>query len=332
MSFGVILAHFWVPSGENALTDTFLNGLATSAVPVFTTISFYFSGKLIERCEWESIGNRIIRLAKPFLLWPVLLFVSYNIFFSLYEGKMRYGITELGYQYLFGHTTICGVMYFNWIIIVITVLFAVIFHLFRQKGQVVILILGMLSAIMVYSGKNYMLFSVYPYELKFPLGRVAELLLFAILGMILAHLDYEIIIEKLKQSGIYYLVYGVLVFELVFLFKELISLRSYQLSENFGYGYPDQFVIAGILFILGYSFRENWIYPPIKKAICFISRYTAGIYCVHYFIGKAVGFFQKGSGVRMDSFLMCIIIFFISFIVVFGISKLPWRWCKDITT
>lgn len=68
----------------------------------------------------------------------------------------------------------------------------------------------------------------------------------------------------------------------------------------------------------GVSPNKIWFVEPIKKSISFLSPYTLGIYCMHYLIGDLMTL-----TVKEPSFLMCIFIFVICYVISIIINYIP---------
>lgn len=59
--------------------------------------------------------------------------------------------------------------------------------------------------------------------------------------------------------------------------------------------------------------------------------YSQGIYCIHYTVGLALVKVAGDSWMQMrSSVFSCVVIYVISLLLASGISKLPWKWCRDI--
>lgn len=273
----------------------------------------------------------MVRLLKPYIIWPLITFCFYNAVSFFINGKMLYGFDALGFQFLMGHSPIEAVMYFNWDMMVITIIFTGVFVLFSRRKAAVILVCMSVGAVsLVYSGLNYDIYVNLPYEMRYPLGRIAELFPAAGIGIALFHINFETIKKKLERFG--NLLYFVILFETGWL-----MFSAYRMEENFqwnhfGYGRPWQILIAVCLVILCYYISDSGIMKPVVKVFTWIAGYSQGIYGVHYITGTAC---EKAAAClwpqMSQSVFLCIVIYAVSCLLSAGISKLPWKWCREIT-
>ena len=333
MCIGVIACHFWNPPSEGNILSDIIDAIRNSAVHSFTLMAFFFSARTIESQNWDCIYCRIIRLLRPFLIWPIIMFVMYNTISIIVRKKIAYDYMDLGAQYFMGHTGICGVMYYNWIIILITMLYSTIFFHYSKKQTFFFLgIVCCITSPLILYGKHYDILSILPYEMRYSLGRLIELYPTAFLGLLLSHINFQNIKDRLAKSEIFHLFYLVLIYEGFWILLAYHEHKYLFSNKNFGYANPEQIIIATLLFIIGYFFKGNSLSEKIRNNISFIAKYTMGIYCVHFIVGlyTQVLFFKLGMNVK-HTFSFSIIVFIISFICVYSMSKLPWKWCRDIT-
>ena len=331
MSFCVVLCHFW----ENNRSGVFyemLDFTRSCAVHCFVLLAFYFSAGYIESGSCKSLWKRMLRLLKPYLIWPLVTFCIYNVSSLLISGSVCYDLTDLGYQYFMGHTQLEAVMYFNWDLMLLTVFFTGIFALFRKRTAAAVLsVLAAAASAAVYSGFNYSIFSYFPFEMKYTLGRLAELLPSAAVGIMLSHAGFQDIKAAAARSGSF--IYGAAVFELVWMLYAARGLAAYFQWRHFGYGRPDQIIAAVLFFILCYYIPVNTVSRPFFKIVRQIAGYTQGIYCIHYIAGRACVKIAGESWQQINSSIFpCAVIYVISLLLAAGIAKLPWSWCREIVS
>lgn len=326
MCFGVITCHFW-DADMSRRAHIIMNTVRSNAVHSFVLVAFYFSAKTIESKDWNCIMERIIRLLRPFLIWPIIMIILYNLTSLILHGSMKYGLRNLGAQYFMGHTEICGVMYFNWILMVLTVFFAVVFCLLPKRGAFLFLIsVSVWTLFFVYTGGNFALFSKFPYEMRYPLGRLSELYPTAFIGLVLSHIDFDSIRIKMKNAGIWGGFYCVTGFEIIWMCFISPTLIQYFPEGQFGYGYPYHIILAVWFFVVAIYAKGDRISAKIRRIISEVGHYTVGIYCVHIIVGQGMEYFLGRRTLRF-----CVLCFMMCLFVVYGMSKLPWKWCKEIT-
>ena len=333
MCFGVVMCHFWIPD-KDMILDVMIDTVRQDAVPTFMVLAFFFSASVIENVELNRLGARMIRLLKPYFIWPIILFGLYNVLSLIIHGSIEYGLKDLGFQFFMGHTNIVGVLYFNWIVMVLTVAFTLLFFLLPKKRAYLVLAIAVVaSTYFVCSGRCYEIVSALPFEMKYPIGRSIELLSSAACGMALSHLDFQKIENKLKEKQIYYFLLCVLIFEILWMLNMTPSFESLFQIKTFGYGFPNQIVLAVLLTLLFINIKGRKLSFHIKSIIYTIAKYTPGVYCIHFFVGKCIEFVLLRVGLSINGTIAsCIVIFLASLFSVMALSKIPWNLCRDITT
>ena len=194
MCFEVILIHFWVgPVNKILVPFSMMEGLA---VPVFMFLSFYFTHNTFLTNDNQIIKKRIWRVVYPQIGWAVL----YWSVFIILQIKVSLNITikDLLWQIVTGHSPqINPSMWFQTILIALTLIYILIFRFVSdKKGILLIIFITILSLWIQYSGYNWMLFGTLRYELKYPLGRFFEMIPYATLGFFVAHFD---LFNRLKR-------------------------------------------------------------------------------------------------------------------------------------
>jgi len=331
MCFGVIICHFW-DADMGKKTHIIFNTLRCNAVHTFILLAFFFTAHTIESRDWNLIGIRIMRLLKPFYIWPIIMFVLYNLSSLILNGRLKFGLRDIGAQYFMGHTEILVVMYFNWIVMVLTIIYALIFYLLSRKTAFIFLIIsGIWALSFVYTGKNYAMFSKLPPEMSYPLGRLAELYPTACVGIALSHINFNGVREKISNIGVWTLFYCITGFEIIWMMLISPTLMQYFPAGQFNYGYPYHIALSIWFFIIGFYFNGSSLPVLIRKIISEIGHYTVGVYCVHMIVGLGLQYLIDTNGIYGRRTLrFCTVCFAACLVIVYGISRLPWKWCKEI--
>lgn len=212
-------------------------------------------------------------------------------------------------------------MWFQINLIVLTILFWIIYSSFYNKAKYILLVILVGSLFLQYSGVNYKLFINYIYEIKYPLGRVVEMLPYACLRTWLS--EYKVF-EKVKLN--------MKVIQIVLILFCILSMVCDLIYKPMGFGYQGMRWIAFSLFLVVnfYILPFDKINMKITKMIAFISRYSLGIYCMHFIIGQSVNSIFAKIGWKTGTIGECILIYLICLISAMGIAKIPLKWCKDV--
>lgn len=315
MAFEVVLCHFGHGSDEFVFRYffTYFRGMA---VPVFMIVSFYLSARFVisKELQLDKLGRRLQRIYVPLIAWAIIYWCAYNI--GAYCGGIsdfHLSFNDLTWQILTGHSYNTA-MWFNVVLAFLTIFFWCICK-WSAKYYSITIVLVSLSAIFIQiSGLNNIFMSLRS-ELNFPLGRIAEMVPFAGFGVLL----YKCINDK--KPLILFL------FILLVVIVELISPRLF-CGDIFHYHYSGmKLFLCSITLVTAFLFLPLQCLPkPVKKVIAFLSRYSMGVYCVHMLVGTVLVF----SRVAFSPFLLALVIYLVSLLLCYAISKIPYKLSKDI--
>lgn len=320
--FQVILEHFWIQGDEIHAWQVPFDYMASLSVPIFVFMSFYFCERHITANEPDYLKNRGWRVAWPLVGWALIYFAVLGPL-RVVRGRQNVpDITDMFWQVSTGHSAnLNPSMWYQTVLLVLTIAF---FFIFRKRSMqnvwvFVLLISG--AIVLEYTGLNEYLFADLRFELKYPLGRIVEMIPFAVIGYACARFS---LLDRLKLNR----------FVAAFLFlaigvAALIPLRD---DKNFGFGYGNFWYIPAAVGIA----VAMWYIPfprmgrRTSSFLRFASSFTLGIYCVHRlvkeFVKPLVGLVLPG----LDSFWLCTLIYIASFAVAWMMSKLPWKWASRL--
>ena len=247
------------------MTGSIFAGLEGIAVPVFMFLSFYFLERTFLNCTSENIKKRLFRVSYPQFGWAFIYFFVYGSLKFLFNKFQTLKISDLFLQILFGHT-INASMWFQFVLIVLTVIFFLVFHFWKEKNGILIIhILLLVSFLIQYTGLNSYVFSNLPSSLKSPLVIFFPMVPYAVIGFDFAYL---LPFEKINEKCL--------------------------------------------------------------RFIEFISKYTLGIYCMHRLVNKFACQIFVHMGFEESSFLGCILVYIICFMISLLVSKIPSKFAKTL--
>ena len=337
-SFVVVTCHYWLSTrgGESLTLSNFFeksfNEIRSAAVPVFFIISFILTSKMIYYPNYNKSSKRFIRLFYPSVMWGLIYYASYWIidvfigqfFFSAETvEKFKIPLTDLLWQTLFGSDRYLNPpLWYMYDLIIVMFLFLAIFKHYKKYSFEIISVLGILSLFTQYSGLNYKFISPLRYEMCYTIGRIVEMIPYAIIGLIIGLKENNLfaIVEKAR-------IFRVLaVFTIIFISFVLLALkRGYFSAEGFYYQGMKLIVKSTLIFLFVYRFVNIERYIPILKgAIRFLAKYSLGIYCIHFAVGKYWNIFSDliGKPELKNTILGCIIIYLVCLVLSYVISKL----------
>lgn len=209
-------------------------------------------------------------------------------------------------------------MWYQIVIIILTCLEYAIFEI--KNSKIIIYLLGtitIISFILQYSGINYSLFNNARYELKYPLGRLIEMIPYMAVGLLIAH--YRIL-DVISRKALYLGVVILLV----------LAVLSYKLPSVKGFGYSGitKLLVAMAVLSVMYTIPFDHLPNMLLQIIKVVSKFTLGIYCSHRFVATILGKIFIGSMIQVDTFVGCILIYVSSYFISLAIYLIPHKLAK----
>lgn len=313
MCFEVLCCHFL----SNATTPIWRLPLAllkTSAVPVFMVISFLLCRKAMVSGDMALLGKRVRRLLWPQISWAAVYYLLCLVLNYLDSGEILSPVTLL-WQLLTGsNERLNPAMWFQTDLILLTVIFSLLFAWLKPRLSCgIILLVSAVCLILQYSGVNYALFEPLQPEIKYSLGRIAEVWPFA--GAAVCLFSPKVL-EELKKHWVLGCLVGLLLGAVSFLLKKPCGIY-----DSFGY--------SGIHMTLGAVGMVTFCCClPLEKLgsgltsfIDKLSRYTLGIYCCHLFIAKIFDFLQRKAGVTTNDLAFTAAVFAASYLACYLLER-----------
>lgn len=139
---------------------------------------------------------------------------------------------------------------------------------------------------------------------------------------------YYNIIEKIKNKK-----YKVIIISLILMLGIAIwNCDHIRIPAGFGYQGMKLWVLS-VGIVIMFSTLPNKIFGnKISKIIKTISKYSLGIYCSHIAVGKILNLYLEQYGINTKTFYDCILIWLISYIVSWTISKIPVKAIQGMAT
>ena len=319
--FEVILEHFWAKGDSIPAWQVPLDYMLSLSVPVFMFMAFYLGERHITTDEPEYIRRRVWRVAWPLVGWGLIYF-AVLVPFRWLRGHEVPGVDDLLWQMTTGHSELLNPsMWYQSVLLILTLAFFYTFRKPVRQNALVILTLLCGAFVMEYAGLNEYLFGDMRYELKYPLGRVAEMVPFAVMGYACARYG---LLERLPAGRVLAVALPVIVsvMAMIYLYDE----------KNLGFGYSNIFYVPAALGLV----VAVWYIPfphvgeSVLRVLRFLSSFTLGIYCMHRLV---MAFVQPAGRMifpGLGAFGLCVITDIVSFIASWLISKLPWKWAADL--
>ncbi len=314
MSFQVILCHFWDGAGTG--WKIWLDFFRGYAVPVFMLMSFFLTEKTLISCDGKKIKKRLKRLLIPFLFWPFVYWFVFNIV-NLWKSEYELGcsITDLLWQLFMGHT-FNAAMWYQLDLILLTLFFVGILCFFKRYYMHIFYICMMAAWFFQYSGWNKQLFGGLRFEMTYPLGRLAEMLPYAVCGFAMARLRGH------KDLGHTLVPGGGIIASILF----IMLVRYYPVFveiDGFGYSGFRRFFVAIALVALFYLLPFHKLPGAVLRLLYKSTRFTMGIYCMHLLVGQLLRVMFMELNIAVSPLKQCVLIYILCYIISYGLSKIP---------
>lgn len=323
LCFSVILYHFHLDGSWDGIITGIISYPRTFAVPVFMLISFILlSRKFADRTpDRAAIGKRLYRLIVPIVFWSIVYFICFRLLFYVGLTNKEMGLEYLLSQLLLGHS-INFTMWFLNVLLFLTVLWTIVFSLAGMKSRIIsLLVLTAISFYLQYSGLYSMWFSPLDWDVRYPLGRLIEMIPYMCGGSIIGLVG----IPERRRLNVW-LVCAVLLIMMIWVYEK----EWLPVSGSFGYsGVPVLFlsVVFAAVFILfpfDYVIRNK----KLLAAVEFVSKYTIGIYCLHLLVGNITEHLSRRFFPSAGDFACCIMVFATGLGICHLIAKLPFKWVR----
>lgn len=288
-----------------------------TAVPLFMRTSFYLTAHVYNSPHFSKTRRRVFRICVPYFGYAFISFVVVS-FVNVLNKKSILPFKDLLWQLFLGSSPnldpplwFLADLFFCSIII-----FLVSKYIAHKKFLFFLLIL--MAFLLQYTGINFFLFSWMPYEAKWTLGRLMEMLPYACGGILLA--DSQLL---KKYSGNILFIFFITL--LILFFKS----HLFPNPEGFLYQGLSQFINTLLVFSLFYLGNLEELSPKIKRIILSISEYSLGIYCIHYII-LLISYQSALTIFHAPSAMKGILIYFISLSIAVIIGKIPSKWVSAL--
>ena len=267
-------------------------------VPTFFIISFYFSYKAFSSRNIIKIKERFLRILIPYIIWPIIFWLRFEIMIYLKGIKDENKFKNLYYQMLIGDG-FHGVFWFQFNLIMFSLLFTIIIFLFKKKNLFIIQILGILMLIFNFGG-YINVFKKFKHPVNHSIKPIPSTLIYSIIGFFLGKL---IILDKLKKHRLKTIIIFLPTIYIIRIYPDLfIIINNFKIIIII-------YVIINLFFffaILPFDKINNKMIVIIIKQI---TSYTGGVYYIHPEIRYIV---KKKTFIGcMKNYLICYSICFI---------------------
>ena len=270
-------------------------------VPTFFLISFYFSYNTFASKNIFKIKERLLRILIPYVIWPFLFWIKYIYVNYKYGIEYTNKYKDLFHQLLIGKP-INPVFWFQFCLILWSILFIIIIISFKNLYQYIMLILFITILCFNYSGFIYSITNNYTIYIFWTIYDLFYRNIHMFSGFFFGSIR---LLDKKISLKLIYSIFSII---------GLIFLIYLDDEKNFGY-IRIQFII-NIIFIFSSLIPFDLIKNRnITSIINQITSYTGGVYYLHWEIKFRT--FNDIYLIKKANFLSCIIIYLICYIFCF---------------
>jgi len=308
-----LILSFWVVA-HHCYKYVYIFSKVTFHVPIFMIMSFYFYYKVLKTKNSIKIKKRFLRILFPYIVWPILFFISNNIIFKLFgfsQYKRKLSLKDLLLQLIFG-LNFHIVFYYQFILIILTIAFTIISLLFHKNFVFIFLILLIIAYSFQYDYWNLYIFNQYSGVIKYSLGNILELLPFSVTGIAICHLNIITKLKALKELSIFF---SLVIIFMIVKFDIFVRIK--------GFWYPGILLnIGGICIFIIFSLVsfQNKILIFVLKII---TKFTGGIYYLHLIIYNILK--TKIDLLKKRTFNGILIIYIINYIICYVGNKISYK-------
>ena len=267
----------------------------------FFIISFYYSYETFTSKNIIKIKQRLIRLLIPYIIWPLIIFITSNFIYLISRTKKYYINQKLLYYQLLIGNGINNVLWFQFNLIIISLLFINIIFLIQKRYLIYLGLMGIFFYIffrscyfdLLFPPKTFLFFSIRPIPISY---------IYLLSGFLLYKFRIVFLSQKYIKASIS------IIFVVLYYFDKYL----YRKKEEFN-------VMKVALCIYLCMAFLNLPLSKNKNSILILTSYTGGIYNLHTTMRKIIEFLFN---MKSQTLVICIINYLLCFIVCLIGSKL----------
>lgn len=342
-----------VISGHYVLDAFIGKAVCNTHVAIFFMLAFMFSAKVFAN-GFSAVKKRFMRLFVPYISFPFIYIYIYIIVEKTLkiDSPIGHNLMLLFWQVHTGHASgFAPQLWFLWVQMVLLVFFALVYNfllfiskkidtsskdaLFKRLYLIALVLLFVFAFFMQYSGLNARLFGSLPYELKYPLGRICEMLPYAVVGILLAKYN---VLERAKNSKYRLAIFALctILYAVLYFYPHLLNplLPSQDVFFYAGFALMIRAILLLFVFYLlpidMILCRQNAFCRFAQVCVRYGTRYTLGIYCVHMLVGYYVDKFLVHFNLTSQSYVHLFIIYAICYAFCAIVDALPFKICHKL--
>ena len=241
-------------------------------VPSFFIMSFYFTCHNLLSQNPKKILSRFVRLLIPYIGWPIIIKQTNRIYNQKYKTKFPDSIEILKSQLFWGQEYLSQ-FWFQWDLIVTTLLFVLIIFIFRKNCLFILILILILFYYCQYSGNYFQKYLPIQKNNKYTILRMFEMVPLGVTGFIIGYFN---IINKINKYKFQTLVISCITYHIV---NNYQLFRKVKISMYSGIEFNIKSICAIFIFSLFPS--DKITDKNLQKVFNLLTNYSAGLFYLH---------------------------------------------------
>ena len=241
-------------------------------VPSFFIMSFYFTCHNLLSQNPKKILSRFVRLLIPYIGWPIIIKQTNRIYNQKYKTKFPDSIEILKSQLFWGHEYLSQ-FWFQWDLIVTTLLFVLIIFIFRKNCLFILILILILFYYFQYSGNYFQKYLPIQKNNKYTILRMFEMVPLGVTGFIIGYFN---IINKINKYKFQTLVISCITYHIV---NNYQLFRIVKITLYSGIELNIKSICAIFIFSLFPS--DKITDKNLQKVFNLLTNYSAGLFYLH---------------------------------------------------
>ena len=241
-------------------------------VPSFFIMSFYFTCHNLLSQNPKKILSRFVRLLIPYIGWPIIIKQTNRIYNQKYKTKFPDSIEILKSQLFWGHEYLSQ-FWFQWDLIITTLLFVLIIFIFRKNCLFILILILILFYYFQYSGNYFQKYLPIQKNNKYTILRMFEMVPLGVTGFIIGYFN---IINKINKYKFQTLVISCITYHIV---NNYQLFRIVKITLYSGIELNIKSICAIFIFSLFPS--DKITDKNLQKVFNLLTNYSAGLFYLH---------------------------------------------------
>lgn len=241
-------------------------------VPSFFIMSFYFTCHNLLSQNPKKILSRFVRLLIPYIGWPIIIKQTNRIYNQKYKTKFPDSIEILKSQLFWGQEYL-DQFWFQWDLIVTTLLFVLIILIFRKNCLFILILILILFYYFQYSGNYFQKYLPIQKNNKYTILRMFEMVPLGVTGFIIGYFN---IINKINKYKFQTLVISCITYHIV---NNYQLFRIVKITLYSGIELNIKSICAIFIFSLFPS--DKITDKNLQKVFNLLTNYSAGLFYLH---------------------------------------------------